>query len=153
MFHLAFIEYELNELDIKETKAAKDEVLYFAAGNAKLLREIHYRKADSRNNDIIVHNYVPPSFYNRYMAISKECTRRRSEEKDLKTQVRFGSRDVEVYFKQRGEQDGYRQIKLEELMSGTNLPSFDYSAVWRKTREQELQKMDRLHCKTYCVTF
>ena len=31
-----------------------DSIIYFAAGNLDLLKEIHYRKAESRNDELLV---------------------------------------------------------------------------------------------------
>ena len=58
---LDFNEEELDRLDIRETKEGKDDMVYFAAANEEMLREIHWRKAESRNDKLTLINYVPPA--------------------------------------------------------------------------------------------
>ena len=132
MYNLAFNEKEFHELDIQETKDGKDGIIYIAAGNKDMLKEIYRHKADSRNDDIEVMNYIPPCFYQCFKAISKEATRQRAEDKNLKTQLRFGPKDVEVYTKERGGDEGYKEVDLEDFMSEVECPPFDHTIRWKK---------------------
>ena len=50
----------------------------------------------------------------------------------MKTQMRFGSKDVEVYFKTRGSTEGYKQMKLQDLLSEEDLPGFNHKTVWKR---------------------
>ena len=59
-YHLNFIEEEFKGLDVRETYDRKENYLYFAAGNLRMLREIHLRKAESRNDELLIRNFVPP---------------------------------------------------------------------------------------------
>ena len=133
---LDFSEEELEKLGIEETRESKDDIVYFAAKDENILREIHFRKAESKNDEFVTRNYVPPQFHARYMAVSRVCTRRRQENKDLKTQMRFGHRDVELFVKLKSEKDGYKQIKLRDFMEKEELPAFDYTVKWRKQTEK-----------------
>ena len=139
-FQLDFNEEELNRLDIQETKEGREDITYFAAGNLEMLKEIHYRKADSRNDRIMVRNYVPPSFYKRYMAVSEHCKVVRNRENDIKTQMRFGDKDVEVYVKQKGGKEGYKQVDLNEFMEGEYLPQFEHKLSWKKQETRPVRR-------------
>ena len=140
-FHLEFNEKELDEMEIEETKAGKD-VIYVAMRNKDMVREIYVRKAESGNDDINLRNYVPPGFYNRYMMISDICKRMRETDRDIKTQVRFGVKDVEVYTKVKGGNEGYREVNLKDLMRDEeqNLPDFEDKIPWRKQGQKPMRR-------------
>ena len=127
---------EIAQLDIKETHEGKESIIYFAAGGQEMMREIWIRKAESKNDQIIVKNYVPPQLYRRYMAISKVCAERRNVEKDLKTQIRYGSKDIEVHIKIKGSGEGFKKTNLVEFMGDNSIPTFDHTVKWRKRAER-----------------
>ena len=108
-FHLAFNKEELDNMDIRETKFKKDTI-YLALGNMDLLKEIYIRKAESHNDDIFLRNYIPPSFYEIYMAVSNICSERRTQDKTLKTQMRFGPKDIEILVKTKGGKEGFKEV-------------------------------------------
>ena len=133
-YHLDFNRKELDSLDIRETKEGKDNVIYIAVANPDMIREIHYRKAESRNDELIARNYVPPQFYARYMYINKMCSEERSKNSSLKTQMRFGPKDIEVYTKLKGQDKPFRKVELEVFVDMKELPNFDHKLSW-KTNE------------------
>ena len=135
--NLGYNETELEELSVIETKFATkgDDVLNVAMEVQDHIRELHVRRAECQNDRLIVRNFIPPNFYGRYMALSKICAERRAQEPDLKTQLRFGRADIEVYTKYRGEAAGYRVTKLEDFTDPKLLPAFDHSIRWRKVTE------------------
>ena len=60
-YYLDFSEDELNELEIMDTKqASKEDIIYIALKNENHIREIHFRRAASGNDDLIVRDYIPP---------------------------------------------------------------------------------------------
>ena len=83
-------------------KEGNEKIIYFAPKNQVLLREIYFCKADSQNDKLFVRIYVPPQVYKRYMALSKECAEQRWYDKELKTQIRYGHRDMEIFTKYKG---------------------------------------------------
>ena len=136
--NLGYIQSELDELSVQETKFATrgENVLYVALSVREQVKELHVRRAENRNEEILVRNYVPPNLYERYMALNRECTGQRAADPNLKTQLRFGTHDVELFIKYRGEQSGYRQIKLSDFMDTNNLPSFDHKVHWKRFVDQ-----------------
>ena len=133
-YYLDYNPQELKNLKIKEVKrAAKDSVVYIAVENESDIREIHYRKTQARNNDLIIRDYIPPSFHSRFKAITAKATQRRAADKDLKTQVRWGDRDLEIFTKKKGSPDPYIRVNLRDFMGESDLPDFDVRIQW-KTR-------------------
>ena len=86
---LDYNEEELEQLIIRETKFATngDTILYVAMELLEHMKELHMRKAECKNNQITIINYVPPNFFDRFMFLSKLCTEKRSTDKSLKTQL------------------------------------------------------------------
>ena len=70
------------------------------------------------------------------MAISRQCTAARAMDANLKTQLRFGRHDVELYIKTKGSNTGYRFEKMEDFLDMTQVPTFDHRVKWRKTTDQ-----------------
>ena len=138
-YHLAFNEEDLNLMDIRETKSSKDTI-YVALGNSDMIREIYLRKAESKNDDFFLRNYVPPGFYDRYMAISEVCNKRRADNSNLKTQMKFGTKDVEVFTKLKNGNEGYRKVDLREIMGDTELPAFQHNIQWKKFADRPARR-------------
>ena len=139
-YHLDFNKEELRDIDIRETKESKDNVIYFAASNQEMLKEIHVRKAESRNDDLQIRNYIPPQMHARYMALSSVCADRRNTDKDLKTQIRFGYKDLEIYTKRRGSGEAFKEVKLQDFLEGNVLPAFDHSIIWKKYEDRPMRR-------------
>ena len=110
--------------------AKGDGTLYIAFNRLEDIKEIHQRIAECGNPDLSTRNFIPPGFYERYMALSKRCKQVRLDDRDIKTQIRFGENDVEVLNKTRGAEEPYRNVDLTEFMDGEELPAFDHSKKW-----------------------
>ena len=54
----------------------------------------------------------------------------------LKTQVRFGVKDVEVYTKYKGSDEPYKRSALEEIVDITLIPSYDHKIKWKQRAER-----------------
>ena len=131
---LDFNEEELDELGIKETRRGKDEIVYIAADNTEMIREIYTRKANSQTDEMMIRNYVPPQLHARYMALTRQCTQKRAENPNLKTQVRYGHKDLEIFIKIKGSEEGYKKTCLNEFMGNNNLPPYNHSIKWKKKK-------------------
>ena len=136
--NLGYNESELESLSIEETKFASkgESILYIALSKPEQIKELHMRRAESKNEKLTVRNYIPPNMFERYMAINRQCTAARAMDATLKTQLRFGRHDVELYIKTKGGKTGYRFEKLENLIDMTQVPTFDHRVKWRKTVDQ-----------------
>ena len=128
------------QIDIKDTKRSpKDDVIYFALEEAEQIKEIHYRKAASGNNDLIIRDYVPPQLYARYMAIRTKANELRAADPTLKTQMRWGPRDIEIYLKTKGSKEQYKKEELNTFMGDSPLPEYDLRVQWRANGGQRKQ--------------
>ena len=136
--NLGYNEMELEELSVRETKFTTkgDDVLNVAFENLEDVKELHVRKAESRNDDIMLRNFIPPNFFDRYMALNVLCTERRARDGNLKTQLRFGKSDVEVFVKYRDEQSGFRKVDLDEFADMSSIPHFNHRIKWRKVNDK-----------------
>ena len=101
MFNLDFDEDELGDMEIVDVKRAKDEVLYIALRNQEHIKEIHYRRAASENQDLLIRDYIPPPFYNRYMEVVKKASDRRAVDGNMK----------EIY-----QKNGHRMCSISKFL-------------------------------------
>ena len=107
-FHLDYNAEELNELKIKDTKlSANEDLIYFALENKNHIREIYFRRAACSNDDLTIREYIPPQYYQRWMAIGKKAAEMRAGDSSIKTQMRWGDKDIEIYTKTKGSQEPF----------------------------------------------
>ena len=138
--YLDFDNEDLETIKIMETKpSAANDIIYFAVEDPDHIKEIYHRRAVSENDELIICDYIPPHFYERYMAISRRATELRANDNTLKTQQRWGMRDVEILTKVRGTQD-FQKVKLTDFMGDTELPDFDAKKVWKSARSTGLKR-------------
>ena len=133
-FDLNYDEEELKELQIMETRISKrgDNIINVAFANEEEVRGIFMKKAELRNDNITLRNYIPPSFHDRFMHLNAICTEKRKAEPGLKTQLRFGKRDIEVFVKTRGEEGGFKKVKLEDFTDVSGIPEYNHEIRWKR---------------------
>ena len=123
----------LTKMLSKETKqAANEDIIYIAVEDEDLVREIYFRKSDCRNDRITLRNYIPPQLHARFMALSEICKEKRAANSNLKTQVRFGRKDLEVFVKVKGQNEPFKKEDLENFTDTKALPMFDHNILWGK---------------------
>ena len=135
-------------MEILETKqcASRNDIICFVLKDQDHIREIHYRRAVSCNDDLIIRDYVPPQYHARYVAIGKKAAERRAIDKTLKTQIRWGEKDLEIFVKNRmennadGEKERFRKTNLQEFMQDTPLPDFDMEIEWKARKDEKTKK-------------
>ena len=132
---LDFNEEEISELDIVETKHSKDNVMYIALSNIEHIREIRFRRAACGNDALVMRDFIPPQYHERYMAVAKKAAENRAVEKMLKTQIRWGDKDVEIFTKKKGNDELFSKVDLMEFMGGSSLPEYDMSIKWTMRKE------------------
>ena len=133
---LKFNEQEIQEMNITDTQMSSkgDDTMYIAFDDPIHVRDIHIRLAECRDNRLWSRDFVPPQCYKRYMAIAKLAKEMRSEDSSTKTQMRFGSTDIELYTKKRGTESPFKKVPIETIEEKAKLPRFDHSKTWtRKT--------------------
>ena len=113
-YYLKFSEEELEEMNIVETKLATgvDEIIYIAMEDAEHIKNIHRRKAECKNYNINIINFILPQIFKRYKSLNKICSERRKSDKSLRTQIRFGKTDLEIWTKIRGEDKPLKNVDL-----------------------------------------
>ena len=137
--NLGYIDEELGKLSVTEMKfttRGEEDILYVAFANKEDIKELYVRKAESGNDEISLRNYVPPNYYARYMSLNSICAEKRTANPKLKTQLRFGETDVEIYVKYRDENTGYRQVKISDFMDPAQVPQFDPKIRWKRFMDQ-----------------
>ena len=129
---LDYNEEDLIEAEIADTKvAASGDFIYIAFKSAVHARKVHFRRAASGNDELQVRDYVPPMLHSRYMAIANRAKEVRGEKPQLKTQMRWGEHDIEIYTKERGTKQGYKKTDLKGFMGENFLPDIDLAVKWQ----------------------
>ena len=64
---------ELEEFNFTETKMGKagDKIVYFAVEDHEDVKEVYRKKAECRNDHVIVKSYIPPQWFARYSALGR----------------------------------------------------------------------------------
>ena len=57
----------------------------------------------------------------------------------MKTQIRFGRKDLELYTKEKGKYLPYTKVELEDFMDVSKLPTFDHSISWKRHSERKFR--------------
>ena len=128
---------ELDKLDIVETKRMnKDDIVYIAVRNERDIRDIYHRKAECRNDETVVKHYIPPHSFKRFDVINKICAKKRSEDRLLKTQLKFGERYLIILTKEKGSDKPYKEVDLAEFTANIKLPEFDMTMKWRMQEDR-----------------
>ena len=84
-----------------------------------------------RTTIFVARDFIPPQLFDRYMAVVNRATELRALDKNLKTQVRWGTKDVEIFSKIKGSQEPLKRTNLSDFMDGNKLPSFDLNIHWK----------------------
>ena len=136
--NLEFEDDELDELNFVETRLVMKEenIIYLALEEQEQVRQIHIRKSEVRNDSIIIRDYIPPNFYQRVKHLNSVCTARRAEDKSLKTQLRFGRKDIEIFTKYKGDDGPFKKVRIDDFTDGEAVPLFDHSVKWRKFEDK-----------------
>ena len=117
-------EDEIKQVEILETKiTVKDEIfIYIVTKNNIDIKDIYRRKAEIRRDDIYIRTYIPPQFFSRFTAINKICKDKRYENPEIKTQVRFGQDDLEIFTKYKGSEEPYEKVDFTKIHRKRNHP-------------------------------
>ena len=58
------------------------------------------------------------------------------KEKDVRTQIRFGKVDLEVFCKEKGSEAAYEKVELDKIMKEESLPDYDLDKKWSVKAER-----------------
>ena len=140
---LRFKETEIEDIVITDTQvSAKGEnVLYIVTNDEGAIRDIIVRMAQCQDPDLYMQDFIPPQLYKRYMSLNKFAMELRQKDKRIKTQLRYGIRDVELWTKIRGSDERYERMKMEVIEDEVQLPKFDHSLRWKRRQERRPVKI------------
>ena len=139
--YLDYTDGEISEIKITETQISNkgDNTLYISLENHDDIREIHVRCAEVKN----IRNFIPPQFHSRYMGINRICSEMRSNDKDLKTQLRFGNDDIDILMKSRKSGEGFKKVKITDLPDYKSIPEYDYDIAWKPKQDKQPRRKVR----------
>ena len=140
--YLQFNVEELADVEIVDTKksAKGDSTIYAVLKNLDTIKEMHWRISEIRNPEVILRNYVPPQYWSRYMFLSRECTTYRNNNTNMKTQMRFGTNDVEIFLKKKGSGETLKKVPYETITDPRKIPIFEHSMKWTQRNEKPLRR-------------
>ena len=58
----------------------------------------------------------------------------------MKTQIRFGARDVEIMMKKHGHGEPYKKIPYETITEPESIPEFEFNMKWNQRKEQTMRR-------------
>ena len=136
--YLQFNTDDINDFEVLETMTSKsdDEVLYVTFAEIDAIKEIHRRVAEVRNKDIMIRNYIPPQFWERYRWLSQYCSDLRGRDPDLKTRIQFNEKDLEVLTKRRRAEDTFKVMSMKVIEEKGEIPRFDHSITWKRRSDR-----------------
>ena len=139
--HYRYNNEELKDLNILETKRnSKDNIIYIALADERDVKDIYARKAEVRSENTTVKSYIPPQYYDRFAALNRVCAQKREQDPTLKTQVRFGERDLIILLKKKGSNDPYRMENLQTFMEDEELPPINMNLKWKFNEDRPLRR-------------
>ena len=67
---------DINDFEVIKTMLSKsdDEILYTTFAELDSIKEIHKRVAEIKNDEIMIRNFIPPQFWERYRHLSQYCS-------------------------------------------------------------------------------
>ena len=136
--YLQFNTDDINDFEVIKTLTSKsdDEILYATFAELESIKEIHKRVAELKNDEIMIRNYIPPQFWERYRHLSKYCADLRSDDPNLKTKIQFNDKDVEVLTKLRRSDEPFKVLDLKEIEAKGPIPRFDHSISWKRRSDR-----------------
>ena len=135
---LRFNEKELEEFEITDTQvsAGSPNILYIAVADLYSIRDIRSQMAECRDHDLQNIDFVPPQLYSQYMALGRYASEFRQKYSNMKTQIRYGWKDIELWVKEKGSDERFRIVNMEDIEEKEKLPKFDHTVRWRRKTDR-----------------
>ena len=73
----------------------------------------------------------------KYIRWSRFAAGLRSNEKELKTQIRFVGQDIALFTKTRGTEDPFVMTDVAEVEKEIRLPPLDHTVTWKQKEERQ----------------
>ena len=135
---LKYSKESVDTLDIVTThRSSKKEMetVYVTFGDEQPVKAIYRRAAMCRNEEMKLVTYIPPQIYKRYAKVEEICAQKRSNDREVKTQIRLGQSDLILLTKKRGDKY-WEDVPLESL---GGIPNIESNLDWspgRKLKEK-----------------
>ena len=138
MEFLQISEDEMQDFTILDTMISKKEedLIYVTFRDHSSIRDIHRRVAELQSEDIMVRNFIPPQYWERYLHLNRYCSKLKQEDKDIKFQIRFSEVDLEVLIKNRRKDENYYILPLQEISKEGDIPKFNHNITWTKRNDR-----------------
>ena len=136
--HLRFDDKEVSEMQISDTQVSSkgENILYVVMTEESHIRDIRGRMAMCRDPDLQLQDFIPPQYFKRYIALSKFAQELRLNDKNTKTQIRYGKCDVELWTKNRSQDERFSLMNMDDIEREQRLPKFDHTIRWTRKKER-----------------
>ena len=140
-------------MKVAETRISTkgDDILNVALADTADAKELYIRRAESRNDNLTVRCYIPPNFHDRFMSLNRICMEKRKEDPNLRTQLRFGSKDVEIWIKHKNDDKGFRRVDLEDF-TDQDVPDFNHTIKWKRYPDRLPRRINRVWNRSWSTT-
>jgi hypothetical protein len=137
------LKFKDNDIDIKSAKLAPKEAskIMWIETSEKEVKEIYKRAASVQNKSVQLYTYIPAQLWDRKISLDINCKKAREQNVNLRTQIRLGTDDLELYTKYKGEPYWQKTPVLEfgDLSDMTVKQSAQYSPIQQR-KEQHLKR-------------
>ena len=98
---LRFTEKDIEGMKITDTQVSAKgvNILYVVTNDENVIRDIRQRMAQCQDPDLQSQDFIPPQYYKRYIALSRYAQDMRYNNMNVKTQIRYGTNDIELWTK------------------------------------------------------
>ena len=114
----------------------EEDLIYVTFRDYSSIRDIHRRAAELQNDEVMVRNFIPPQYWDRYLHLSRYCSKLKQEDKDVKFQIRFSEVDLEVLIKNRRRDENYYILPLKDIAKEGDIPKFNHNITWTKRNDR-----------------
>ena len=142
-----FLEKEIkfyNKIEIVSSKLSPlSDILWIKVDNRHAITKLYQKAASTKNRTCRLRIYTPKSFFNRIKKLEELCREARLKDSKLRTQVRLGQSDIELYLKthredmwERYEPDFFGLLPDPELVDLTVSPPVGRGRDGKREREE-----------------
>ena len=111
--------------DFKTNWSQERNILWLTFKDENLVSSIFKRQAAVKNDSIKLLKYIPHWCYERNKELEILCRMEREKDKDLRTKVLLGHRDLKLCIKKKGDMF-YKRVTVEYF---GNLPGFNFTKI------------------------
>ena len=113
------------EVEFKTNWSQERNILWLTLKDENLVSSIFKRQAVVKNDRIKLLKYIPHWCYDRNKELEILCRMEREKDKDLRTKVLIGHRDLKLCIKKKGDMY-YKRVSVEYFGS---LPGFNFTKI------------------------